>query len=90
MPRFTIYPNDPVFSSTDVTTEDASRILHLMSRLKCNAADVHREGEYLFSLQAADMGAWTVFHREHAEARKPSQAPSWCTETAVGPRKGMA
>jgi hypothetical protein len=84
MPRFTIYPTDQTCSSADVTVRDESSILHMVSRLKCKAADVHREGEYAFSLQAADGGAWTVFHREHAEARKLQQVPSSPKETPPG------
>jgi hypothetical protein len=64
MPRFTIYPTDQTFSSADVTAFDASAVLHMVGRLRCTAADVHREGEYLFSVRAANGGAWTVFQRD--------------------------
>jgi hypothetical protein len=64
MPRFTIYPTDQAFSSADVTAFDAGAVLHMVGRLRCTAADVHREGEYLFSVRAADGGAWTVFQRD--------------------------
>jgi hypothetical protein len=37
----------------------------MVGRLRCTAADVHREGEYLFSVRAADDGAWTLFQRDH-------------------------
>jgi hypothetical protein len=64
MPRFTIYPTDQAFSSADVTAFDAGAVLHVVGRLRCTAADVHREGEYLFSVRAADGGAWTIFQRD--------------------------
>jgi hypothetical protein len=74
MPRFTIYPTDHAFSSADVTARDPSCVLHMVSRLHCKEADIHREGEYVFSLQVADGGAWRVFHRKHAESGRASPA----------------
>jgi hypothetical protein len=64
MPRFTIVPTDQVDSSTDVTAMGADAVLHKINRLHCKAADVHRDGKYVFSVQASDRGVWTIFQRD--------------------------
>jgi hypothetical protein len=69
MPRFTIYPIDQGASSTDVTALDASAVLHKITRLHCKAADVHRDGRYVFSVQASDSGAWTIFQHNEELAK---------------------
>jgi hypothetical protein len=63
MPRFAIFPTDQVASSANVTAIGADAVLHKINRLHCKAADVHRDGKYVFSVQASDRGVWTIFQR---------------------------
>lgn len=67
MPRFKILPTDPSFSSAEVTALDAGVVLNVVGQLRCQEADVQKEGAYAFSVRLGDNGVWSIFQRESGD-----------------------
>jgi hypothetical protein len=64
VPHFTILPTDHSQPVVDVTARTAASALYMVNRLDCIEADVLQDGEYAFSVCAAQGGAWTIFQRD--------------------------
>jgi hypothetical protein len=67
MPRFKILPVDMSSPSLIAEAENPAIALHLIDRIDCKEADVLEGERYLFSVRKGNVGAWTIFQRDHEE-----------------------
>jgi len=65
--RFTILRTDRS-AQTELVADTADSVLHTISRLGFEDADVFRDGGYVFSVQIGEGGFWTIYQRDEAIA----------------------
>lgn len=63
MPRFTVLPIDPTYSTIKFTARDAGGVLNVVSQMGCPEADVLKDGRYAFSVRLDGNGVWAIFQR---------------------------
>lgn len=68
MPRFTIISSDGTLAPEEFVAGDSGQVLGLVHRLGWNAADVNKDGEYLFSLSLNREGVWSIIQKQQPKA----------------------
>ena len=65
MSNFTIQRTD-CSARTELVADTADSVLHTISRLHFEDADVFRDGAYVFSVEVGEGGFWTIYQRDEA------------------------
>jgi hypothetical protein len=63
MPRFTVLPIDPSYSTIKFSARDAGKVLPIFGQLGCREADIHQEGRYAFTVRLDANGVWAIYQR---------------------------
>ena len=75
MPLFTLTSTDLRLEPVEFRAQDAGQVLGRIDGLGWNAADVHSDGEYLYSLRINPKGVWSITHKEEAKLPgRPAEA----------------
>jgi len=70
MPRFRIYPIDPVSPPIEFKSRDVAQVLSVLKGLGVGHADVWRNQKYRFSVRIQSNGLLYIYQRAKAAARE--------------------